>query len=74
LVVHQANDVGPGDTENVRGVLGRQFGVVSKKVHRGTCSKISQQVTNGRSRCWWQLDFALIGSHGQGATAVGSVY
>ncbi len=72
-VVHQANDVGPGDTENVRGLLGRQFGVVGKQVHRYARSEISQQVTNGRSRCWRQLDFALIGSHGQGATAIGTV-
>jgi hypothetical protein len=63
-VVHQANDVGPGDTENVRGVLGRQFGVVGKKVHRCARGEISQQATNGRSRRWRQLDFALIGSHG----------
>ena len=62
-VVHQANDVGPGDSENVRGVLGRQFGVVGKQVHRCAPSEINQQVTSGRSRCWRQLDIALIGSH-----------
>ena len=62
-VVHQANDVGPGDSENVRGVLGRQFGVVGKQVHRCARSEINQQVTSGRSRCWRQLDIALIGSH-----------
>ena len=63
-VVHQANDVGPGDTEDVRGILGRQLGVVGKKVYRCARSEISQQATNGRSRRWRQLDFTLIGSHG----------
>ena len=63
-VVHQANDVGPRNSEKVSGILGRQLGVVGEKVHRCARGEISQQATNGRSRRWRQLDFALIGSHG----------
>ena len=48
-VVHQANDVGPRDSENVSGILGCQLGVVGEKVHRCARSEISQQATNGRS-------------------------